>query len=216
MTLSQMDKMSPYSSRSLHGAVRLVLAAAIATVALAAGPLQVSAECDGPYPSLRDALATAKRVVIGDVIAVRNGGLVEAASSDGWSSRFTLSVLYTPVGRAPATMQINDLPTQPCADRVIVREGDRIAIAFGATDYTPPIKVNAVAWIRGASYSGETITTGEVFRLLGLAQPDTSTVSVGGSPGPSWGPLIALVAGALAGSLAWHWRPPNRGRRVPD
>lgn len=203
-------------SRSRPGAVHLLLAVAIASVALAIGPLEVSADCDGPFPSLRDALATARRVVIGDVTAVGNGGLVEAASSDGWSSRFTLRVVYSPVGEAATTMQISDLPTQPCADWVVARRGDRIALAFDAKDFTPPITVNAVAWIRGVAYSGETITTHEVFRLLGLAQPDTSTVALGGSPGAAWEPLMAVIAGAFAGSLAWHRRRPRGGRGVPD
>ncbi len=129
-----------------------VLASAVAFGAIAVSPLPVAAECDGPVPSFRDALATAKRVVIGDVIAVRDGGLARAATNNGWSSRFTLRVRYTPVGDAGRTMEINDLPTQPCAGVIQAREGDRIALAFDATDFSPAIQVNTVAWIRGTPW----------------------------------------------------------------
>lgn len=187
--------------------MRGFLAAAIAFGGLAAAPLQVAAECDGPVPSFRDALATAKRVVIGDVIAVRDGGLVEAAASDGWSSRFALRVRYTPVGEAQQTMEIRDLPTQPCAGVIQAREGDRIALAFDATDFSPPIQVNTVAWIRGTpwDFSGvETITVAEVFRLLDLTPPDTATLPEEPTQGLPVGLLVALATGALAGSLAWR------------
>ena len=151
-------------SASRRGFVRVLLAAAVAFGTLAISPLQAAAECDGPVPSFRDALATAKRVVIGDVIAVRDGGLVKAAASDGWSSRFTLRVRYTPVGAAQQTMDIRDLPTQPCAGVIQAREGDRIALAFDATDFSPPIQVNTVAWIRGTPWDFigvETISVSE-------------------------------------------------------
>jgi hypothetical protein len=199
--------MSAHHPGSLPRIVRLLLATAIASIALATGPLHVAAECDGPVPSFRKALATAKRVVIGDVIAVRDGGLVESASSDGWSSRFTLRVRYTPVGEAPTTMQVSDLLIQPCVGEVLARKGDRIALALDATDFTPPMQVNTVAWIRGTPlyFDGvETITTNEVFRLLDLAAPDTSTLA---EQRPQEFPLdllIAVVAGLIAGALTWR------------
>lgn len=194
-------------SPSRRGFVRGILAAAIALGALAVGPLQVAAECDGPVPSFRDALATAKRVVIGDVTAVRDGGLVEAAASDGSSSRFTLRVRYTPVGEAHQTMEISDLPTQPCAGVIQAREGDRVALAFDATDFSPPIQVNTVAWIRGVPWDFigvETITLAEVFRLLDLAPPDTATHPEERTQQLPVGLLVAVATGALAGSLAWR------------
>lgn len=194
---------------SRRGFVRRLLAASIALGALAVGPLQVAAECDGPVPSFRDALATAKRVVIGDVIEVREGGLVEAAASDGWSSRFTLRVRYTPVGEAQQTMEIRDLPTQPCAGVIQAREGDRVALAFEATDFSPPIQVNTVAWIRGTpwDYIGvETITVAEVFRWLDLTPPDTATLPEEPPRELPVGLLVALATGALAGRAVWRRR----------
>lgn len=136
----------------------------------------MSAECDGPIPSFRDATSTAKRIVIGDVIAVAPGGLVEPGA-DGRSSRFFLQVRYVLRGQAPSVMEIRDLPTQPCAPGLIAAEGDRLALAFDAIDFTPPIKVNTVAWIRGMApdWIGiEMITVPEAFALVGLNPPDTS------------------------------------------
>jgi hypothetical protein len=97
-------------------------------------------------------------------------------------------------------MSIRDLPTQPCAAVVVARPGDRIAIAFDAMDFQPPIRVNTVAWIRGApAFEGiESITLGETFALMGLAAPDTSTSP---DPGPSQ-PPFATIAVALAGIVA--------------
>ena len=75
-----------------------------------------------------------------------------------------------------------------------------MAIAFGGTDFTPPMEVNAIAWIRGdpLDFPGaETTTTREVFRLLGLDPPETSTSSVAPTP-----PLpVELIAAMLSGLL---------------
>ena len=189
------------------GVVRGIVATAIAFGVLALCPIQVAAECDGPVPSFRDALATAERVVIGDVIAVRDGGLVEAAANDGWSSRFLLRVRHTPVGEDQQTIEISDLPTQPCAAVVQAREGDRIALAFKATDFSPPIEINTVAWIRGTPWDFigvETTTVAEVFRLLGQTPPDTATPPDQPTQELPGGLFVALATGALAGGLAWH------------
>jgi len=206
-TLTKGGALNANRSASRAGVVRGLLATAIAVGALAVSPLQAAADCDGPVPSFRDALATAKRVVIGDVIAVRDGGVVEAAANDGWSSRITLRVRYTPVGKAEPTMEVSDLPTQPCAGVVQARKGDRIALAFDATDFSPPIEVNTVAWIRGTpwDYFGvETITVAEAFRLLDLTPPDTATLPEQPTQELPVGLFVALATGALAGGLAWR------------
>lgn len=207
LTLRKGDGLDTNWSTSRPGFVRGLLAAVLAFGALTVSPLPVAAECDGPVPSFRDALSTAQRIVIGDVIAVRDGGLVEATANGGWSSRFLLRVRYTPVGEAEPTMEIRDLSTQPCAGFVIAREGDRIALAFDATDFTPPIQVNTVAWIRGVPWDFigvETITVTEIFQLLGLAPPDTATLAERSTQESPLGLLVVLAAGALAVSLAWR------------
>lgn len=190
---------------------RLSVASVVAAVTLAAGAAPASAVCDGPLPSFRDALSTATRIVIGDVVAVRSGGLWDAGI-DGRSSRFTLRVRYVLRGEAPAVMEIRDLPTQPCAAGVIARAGDRIALAFDATDFTPPIRVNAIAWIRGIppAFEGfEIITATGVFELLGQAPPDTATAAPDLPHAPPLAPFLLLVTGFLGVVLRW-WRVRSR------
>lgn len=184
---------------------RITTAWVIAMAAVVLGGSPVVAECDGPPPSFRDALSTAKRIVIGDVTAVHGGGSW-GIGSDGSSSRFTLGVDLVLRGHAPAVMEIQDLVMQPCAGTVIARKGDRIALAFDALDFTPPIRVNAVAWIRGTPAPGsETITGAEVFRRLGREPPDTSV----GTPRPpvvppSSAPIVVVVPGLLGLVLGWR------------
>ncbi len=194
---------------------RLALVAIVAVAALSVAVAPVAAECDGPYPSFREALPTAQRVVIGDVIAVHSGGSWSPAAFGGLSSRFTLRVRYVPRGSAPAQMEIVDLPTQPCAEMVIVREGDRIALLFDGTAFTPPVQVNVAAWIRGTpqDFPGvETTSVREVYRLLGLDPPDTSTAPPG-SPQDAGFPLVFLAA--MLGLLVGWRRFAHEGRRRP-
>jgi hypothetical protein len=102
---------------------------------------------------------------------------------------------------------IEDLPTQPCAAVVQARAGDRIALAFDASDFSPPIQVNSVAWIRGTPWDFigvETISVPEIFRSLDLTPPDTATVPKRPTQELPVGLLVALMLGALAGSLAWR------------
>ncbi len=176
-------------------------------------PGLVTADCDGPIPSFRDALSTAKRIVIGDVVAVHGGGQVEPGPG-GRSTRFTLRVRFVARGSALAEMVIRDLPTQPCAPIVEARIGDRIALALDATDYSPPTQVNSVAWIEGAPpWEVETITVAEIFRLLGQAVPDTSTATPGASTPPSLPADGWLLAAALVGMLVGWWRTGRRASR---
>ena len=209
--------------RSLDRAVRIAALPALVVAWLIAGAAPVGAECDGPIPSFRAVAATAKRVVIGEVVAVHPSELT-AEGADGRSSRFTLRVTDVPRGRAPKTMEIDDLPTQPCASIVVARVGDRLAIAFDAIDFEPPVRVNTAAWIRGVPpgtefdllTAFESTTRAEVYALLGIEPPDTSIGPVtdkapGGSP---WWPLVvAAVAGGIAG---WLGGSPRWRRRGPD
>ena len=175
------------------------VAGLLAGVLLLASTYPVAAECDGPVPSFRAALASAQRVIVGDVTEVKPSELWDT-SVDGRSSRFTLHVRYVLRGEASPVMSIVDLPTQPCAAVVVARVGDRMALAFDALDFEPPIRVNTVAWISGtAPFEGiETITLGETFSLMGLAMPDTST-----GPGPDpLRPTVGTFTVALAGFVA--------------
>jgi hypothetical protein len=174
---------------SPHHAWRLLAGVTVGVALAGAGAGTASAECDGPFPSFRDALTSAERVVIGDVLEVQPSELWDGG--DGRSSRFSLGVRHVLRGSAPAVMPIRDLPTQPCASMVVARVGDRIAIAFDATDYTPPMPVNAVAWIAGTPvFEGlERYTVEEVFSLMGEPLPAVDGEAKSWAIGP-----IALVA----------------------
>ena len=172
------------------------------------------AECDGPVPSFRKALGTAQRIVIGDVIEVRRGGLLEP-QADGRSSRFTLRVRHVLRGEAPKVMDIRDLVTQPCAGSIVARPGDRIAIAFDAVDFTPPIAVNSAAWIRGEPWgdSFERITEVEVFERLGLDAPDTGLASPDPAPtGPTFEPLLLVAPGMFGLIVGWRRRSRHQAK----
>ncbi len=182
-------------------------AATLAMGALAIGGSPVAAECSGSPPSFRDALSTAERIVVGDVVALSDGGLAEPRPNRQSSSRFTLRIRYVLRGQAPAVIKIRDFVTQPCAGVIVAREGDRIVVAFDALDYTPPIRVNAVAWIRGtpSGEGNETITVAGLFRRLGLPAPDTA-IATPRAPddAPSSEPALLAVAGLFG--LVFGWR----------
>jgi hypothetical protein len=151
----------------------------------------VAAECDGPIPSFREAAPNATTILIGDVTAVRHGGLTDGDEDGRWS-RYTLKVRHVVRGVAPGTMAIRDLQTTGCAPGIIVHQGDRIAIAF---DVHAPgmVPFNAAAWIVGEpAYASlkydshfEVTTTDAVFRLAGKEAPETSTLSPGSAEGDS-------------------------------
>ncbi len=173
------------------------------------GAHAVVAECDGPVPSFGDVAPTAGQVIIGDVVAIQSGGLWPP-DADGRSSRFTLQVRYVLAGDAPATMEIRDLPTQPCAPVMFAAVGDRVALALDGMDFDPPIPVNTIAWIRGTSpdvIGIETMTVGEVFALFGLQAPATSTISGPvrtGPAGDATAPIVVLMFALVGLSVGWR------------
>lgn len=202
---------------------RIGLASAVAVAALGLNAAPATA-CTGLYPSFRTALSTAQRVVIGDVVAVHDGDLVPV-DADGRSGVFTFRTRYVPRGDAPTVMEFSYLDTTLCTPFVFVRAGDRIALAFGATETlfgSSPSTVNTVAWIRGTppnGYGAETITVGEVYGLLGLEPPDTSTDPPGSPRRPDTGWLLGLAAAMVGLLVGWRRsarvRPGGLGRTVP-
>jgi hypothetical protein len=194
---------------------RLVTLAAATTLALglaALGATPVAADCDGPVPSFRAYAGSADRIVIGDVIAV--DPTAPWTDDQGRSSRFTLRVRYVLRGHADAVMTLRDLAFLPCADHIIIaREGDRIALALGATGFEPKITFDTVAWIRGTPPnffdSIERITVAEVFSLVGKTAPDTSTTALPDEPSPIGG-IAVLLAGFVGGVIGWRRGVPTR------
>ncbi len=108
-------------------------------------------------------------------------------------------------------MTLRDLAFLPCPDHIIMaRQGDRIALALGATVGSNPTTFDTVAWIRGTppDFAGiERITVAEAFSLVGKTPPDTATAAP--PPGSTLpiGGMAVLLAGLMGGVIAW--------RRVP-
>lgn len=171
--------------------------------AFALAPPPAAAECDGPYPSFRNAAPSARQIIIGQVVEAAGD---RADRSDGRTSTFLLRGWSVLENSRPVDVQIDDVPTQPCAGVIVARPGDEIAIAFGGRDFQPPQVVNAVAWLNGAApqlIGIETITFAEVYALVGLDAP----ISLPDQVRPAvedqtlWLlalPLIAAAAGAIA------------------
>jgi len=111
---------------------------------------------------------------------------------------------------------VRDVQSQPCAGYVMARPGDRIAIAFDGHDFTPPIVVNAVAWVEGAPppFDGiESTNVGAIYTLLGRVPP--VLVSPAAPEPPPGDPardgrfwlLVALLAAVMfLGAFGWRRR----------
>jgi hypothetical protein len=143
-------------------------AASIAILSVLGFAGGTAGDCQGEPPPFAKAVASAKQIVIGDVIAVR----ARDDAAPGPSNRFSLQVTHLVRGESFARLEINDLGTQPCANPIVGAIGDRIALALGATMYDPPVPVNAVAWIVGQPPEGfEKTTIEEVYKLAGVPMP---------------------------------------------
>jgi hypothetical protein len=147
-----------------------------------------AADCQGEPPPFPKAVASAKQIVIGEVVAVR----ARDDGAPGPSNRFTLQVTHLVRGESFARLEINDVGTQPCANPIVGAIGDRIALALGATMYDPPVPVNAVAWIVGQPPEGfETTTVEDVYMLAGVPMPESRAVDVAPDPTSPWlGPAV--------------------------
>ena len=189
---------------------RCVLILGLLAGSLLANPSNALGECDGPFASFRNAAPSARRIVIGDVIASLPG----PPENDGRTSRFTLQGWSVFDGDQPITIDVRDLLSQPCAGYIMARPGDRIAIAFDGHDFVPLMVVNAVAWIGPApEFLGiESTDIPAIYALLGRVPPAVLPGSVpatdpDGPPRTIALPLIALAVLALMlaiGIVAWR------------
>ncbi len=182
------------------------LLVACAAVIVAGRPAPVAADCDGPYPSFREAAPSARRVVIGDVVAMEP--VDQWLDMEGRSSRFTLQAWSILDGVGPVVVPVRDLVSQPCAGYLFGKVGDQVAIAFDGRAFSNRIEVNAIAWVGGRAPDRigiESLTVGEVFMAVGLPVPAVfppQAVSADApDPGPSWLPVAAVVAGLLAAAV---------------
>lgn len=177
--------------------------AALLCFAFALAPPPATAECDGPFPSFRSAAPSARQIIIGQVVEAADD---RPDRSDGRASTFLLRGWSVLEDSRPVEVQIDDVPTQPCAGVIVARPGDEIAIAFGGRDFQPPQVVNAVAWLNGAApqlIGIETVTFVEVYALVGLDAPANlpDEVRPAGEQQAPWLlalPLVAAAAGIAA------------------
>jgi len=157
-------------------------------------PSAAVGECDGPFPSFQNAAPSARRIVIGQVVATLAG---PPGFDDGRTSRFTLRGWSVLEGDKPVAIDVRDVQSQPCAGYIVARPGDRIAIAFEGHDFTPVQVVNAVAWLEGQppSFDGiESTNVGAIYVLLGRVP---SAAGPAPTPEPAVRPSIDGPIGAV-------------------
>jgi hypothetical protein len=189
------------TARARSSSVRLLRSAGLlALLATILGAPVSNADCDGPFPSFTETSRTATVVVVGDVVGANRleGGL-------GWANRFSLHVDRVLRGQSPERLEIRDLPTQPCAGFVVVKIGQRVAIAWDGLAFDPPIRVNAFAIVDGppSEFIGvESLTSEE---LLALMPPPDEPAPPAAST-DLLGVLLPLGAAILAVGLLVTWR----------
>jgi hypothetical protein len=198
------------SWRAVRSAILLFIATLLA-IALA-GQLAppVRAECDGPHPAFERTVATARRLVIGEVVAVRPGGRWEV-DDFGVSSRFNVRVDVVLRGGSPPVLEIDDVMTQPCAAPLVARRGDRVLLALDGSDFVPPMPANMIAWIGGEPVRDAGFETRlslqEAFALVGRPVPEPNAPESGPDGGAA---LLAVGAAAAVGTAIGVRR--RRGR----
>jgi hypothetical protein len=188
---------------------RLVTILGVLAVALVITPSIALGECDGPFPSFEHAAPSARRIVIGQVIATLPGA---DALDDGRTSRFVLRGWSVLESDSPVEIDVADLQSQPCAGYIVARPGDRIAIAFEGHDFAPAQVVNAVAWLQGdpPRVDGiESTTIGAIYALLGRVPPvlaSPSPTEPGTGPFIDWPIALAVLVAGVSGLGVFVWR----------
>ncbi len=163
-----MDGRPQFTLRAI--ARRLVILPVVAA-SLALAPPPALAECDGPFPSFEHAAPSARRIVIGQVVATLPGA---EAFEDGRTSQFVLRGWSVLEDDRHVEIEVRDVQSQPCSGYIVARPGDRIAIAFEGHDFAPAQVVNAVAWLEGdpPPIDGIEFTTiGAIYARLGRVPP---------------------------------------------
>ena len=181
---------------------RLVTILGVLITGFVVSPSAALGECSGPFPSFERASASARRIVIGEVIATLPGA---EPMEDGRSSQFLLRGWSVLEDDRPLEMEIRDVETQPCSGYIVARPGDRIAIAFDGHDFAQAQVVNAVAWLQGEPppFEGIEVTTiAAIYALLGRVPPVPAAPDPVAPAGPSIDrPIIVLLAVAAASAL---------------
>ena len=200
---------------SLACRFRPIAAVVAVTVLLLMSPMPADAECNpsGADPSFRRALAYARRVIVGTVVAVAPDDLNPPGTA---SYRFTVAVEDVLRGAPASVIDVDRLETGACVRWLSAAEGDRIALLLDIGGSDSSIARHTAAWITGSPppVTGyETITLGEVLDLVRPATPDTSTMPADSDDGWSLRLSVALIAGLFGGFLAWRRTGANSLRR---
>jgi hypothetical protein len=146
---------------------------------------------------------TADQVVIG---AVSNA---EIEAPNEYASAFTVSVERVLVGPRQAVIEVRDLVTNPaCGTTLMARDGDRIALAIGGTDFGHAKRVSAIAYLAGIPHRPdiESMTVADVYVAAGI--PDTAALPAARPVGVA---VWLVVAAAIGGCVLALWD--RRGSR---
>lgn len=178
---------------------RAVITLLAAVALLHVGSPRALAECFGesdPWPSFREAIPSAQRIVVGQVVAPIGG-------STGYLAAFDLRVTHVVRGPLVGSEHLeivglkSGLPLTICADSVAtLLDGDVVAIAFDAVAPDGRTQINTLAYLRRA---GESILTGvEDIDMLELvaraAAPGEQPDEVPRGDQPDEAPLFWLLA----------------------
>jgi hypothetical protein len=179
---------------------RLVTILGLLAAGIVVMPSSALGECDGPFPSFEHAAPSARRIVIGQVIATLPGA---EALDDGRTSQFVLRGWSVLEDDRPVEIDVRDVQSQPCAGYIVARPGDRIAIAFEGHDFAPAQVVNAVAWLQGdpPRFDGiESTTIGAIYGRLGRVPPVLASPSAPEPAAPSicWPAMVVLMLAVVS------------------
>lgn len=191
-------------SEGLTASTRMLRAVAAVTIGALLAPALASptaGACDGPVPSFREAAATATTIVVGTVVRVAPVG----ADPPGYASVFELRVDHVLRGESPEMLSIRRLPQSPCSGVLLVPDSAVIALALDGRAFSPPLKVNAPAFIEGRSWRAsvgaagpaEVMTLEEVFAVAGVPLPDSALQPPRGAGPAAIGILLLTTAAGL-------------------
>lgn len=197
--------MSLRRAPAARGAIGMV--AVIAALFVCAAP--VAAECTrlDRWPSFRDALRSARTIVVGEVID---------GEPENWLDTFTFRVDEVLRGTAPQVMQIHQLRSGlplticPSDSFAYVMNGDHLALALGALAPNGKTRIDAIAYVQGSPDSFlmpgvERIPVAEVRELAGL--PSTDALADDDAPSS---PTLLVLLSAVLGVVLWLVRSQKR------
>ena len=186
------------------------LVAVLGALFVSAAP--VAAECTSldRWPSFRDAVPSARTIVIGVVVD---------GAPESWLNTFSLRVDEVLRGTEPHVMKIDrlqsGLPLTVCpSDSVAyVKTGDHLALALGALAPDGKTRINAVAYVQGSPDDFlmpgvERISAADIRELAGLPSTDAPAIE---EPQPC-GPPVPILLAAVLGAGAWMFRLRGRMR----